>query len=241
MNWIGLFRFQMVSEIDRLCRLCIEPTSPTNLNHGILCCVQECLNLLLNERKDDFEANSEALKASVKIVSSGLHTNCYIVKLQIFLLCQSVELDNINLEPETINNTRWHFYLELIFLFSDHFHFISEEADIQRKNIISILNSSFPLNGLSVWTFLLWNRYWIKRVRCKSHSCHELSTFIFNRNHHPGLFEWNLANNQLQIDLDNEDEDFRTKSREEGFKLIAKLTDRKSRMDPYRAVYLINR
>lgn len=172
MNWIGLFRFQMVSEIDRLCRLCIEPTSPTNLNHGILCCVQECLNLLLNERKDDFEANSEALKASVKIVSSGLHTNCYIVKLQIFLLCQSVELENINLEPETINNTRWHFYLELIFLFSDHFHFISEEADIQRKNIISILNSSFPLNGLSVWTFLLWNRYWIKRVRCKSHSCH---------------------------------------------------------------------
>ena len=60
-------------------------------------------------------------------------------------------------------------------------------------------------------------------------------------NHHPGLFEWNLANNQLQIDLENEDEDFGIKSREEGFKVIAKLTDRQSSMDPYRAVYLINR
>ena len=106
-DWIRVFRFQMVSEIDRLCRLCVEPTNPTNLNHGILCCVQECLNLMRNDRKDDFKANSEALKESVKIVSSGLQTNCYILKLQIFHLCKTVELEQTtNLESETISKTR---------------------------------------------------------------------------------------------------------------------------------------
>ncbi len=96
----------MISEINRLCRLCIDPTNSTNLIHGILCCVQECLNLLRSERRDDFEANSETLKKSVQIVSSGLQTNCYILKLQIFHLCQTVALDQVNLESETISNTR---------------------------------------------------------------------------------------------------------------------------------------
>ena len=57
------------------------------------------------------------------------------------------------------------------------------------------------------------------------------------------MAEWSLSQNQFQIDLETlyEDEDFVIASREEGFRMVKKLTDKSSNIGPYKSIYLTNR
>ena len=157
----------MISEIEELCLLSFDPSNGTNLNHGILCCIQEMIDLLKFERNDFFTENLETLKESVIKMSDEIKTESFVLKVQLFRICKSVEI-----EPSSL-----------------------AETDVAK---------SF----------------------------------------HPGWFEWNLEASRIKsdvVDLDDEDDNLEIQTREEGFKMIQKLTDKNSSLTPYKALYFMNR
>jgi hypothetical protein len=160
---------QLVSEIILLSRQCCEAHNSTNLTHGLLCCIQAGINLLIYERKDEFESSKNVLNENViQMCDHFKSTECCIIKIQLFQLCKILQLEQGCL--------------------------VSAGADTSR---------SF----------------------------------------HPGMAEWSLSQNQIQIDLEklHEDEDFIVASREEALKMVKKLTETSRNIGPYKSIYLTNR
>jgi hypothetical protein len=156
----------MISEIENLCRQCSSLSNGTNLNHGILSCIQEMIDLIKFERKDHFQENLETLKESVLKMAEELKTESYVLKVQVIRICQSVEIEQ----------------------------FGSGETETD-----------------------------------------------FGECFHPGWFEWNLAKSRVQSDEVDLEDNLEIQTREKGFKMIQKLTDKNGSLTPYQAVYSMNR
>ena len=80
---------------------------------------------------------------------------------------------------------------------------------------------------------------------CKSIEIEELGSgeteTDFGECFHPGWFEWNLAKSPVQSDEVDLEDNLEIQTREKGFKMIQKLTDKNGSLTPYQAVYSMNR